>query len=142
MPAAMDGDRGGWGFEHYEAVRALIAANVQLMDAGEFERWADLYTAAGRHIRNGVASIGRQALLDFIESAYPPQVRGVHLCGPTSIGVTGEHVVTTTPYVFVGVVDAKFQIRTIGTYRDTFVDDDGVLRFAERDVTSRTPADV
>ena len=106
------------------AVRATIARYCQTCDDGRFAEFGECFArdavlaVMGREVR------GREAIVDWIAAAMPPEKRGKHVAVNTLVDVDAAGAVSaSTDYLFVARTEKGPRITTTGRYRDTFVRD-------------------
>jgi 3-phenylpropionate/cinnamic acid dioxygenase small subunit len=119
-----------------EQIRLVLARYCQLCDDGRFEEWAELYTADASFHVMGRSYEGRAAIRSFIEAGQPPERRGKHVCANPIIELdeAGGRATATTDYIFVGRTAEGLAVTSAGRYHDTFVRDEGIWRFARREI--------
>jgi len=122
-----------------EAIRALVVAYAERLDAGDLDGVADLFAnGVFRSARGGAPLVGR----DAVRSMYGPVLlyeggvpRTMHVLGnilvqPSADGDTATAQCTFT--VLQAVTDGSLGPVLAGRYHDRFERVDGVWRFAER----------
>lgn len=125
--------------EAHEAIRNLLGRYCELMDAGEFDRLAELFAQARMSDENGnvfatgseqIASMWhRQTLL------YDGSPRTRHVTANPIIEldeVAGTAEVRSTYVVFQATDDLPLQPIITGRYLDRFIRDNGDWRWDER----------
>jgi hypothetical protein len=136
-----------WQLAASEAIRHTIASYTHFADRGKFELVADLFAVDGVLDVEGVGGAranGRHAIRAFfgdvnsdVVSMAPPGRMQHHV---TSIWIDVTSPATATSSAYFTVMTGA-GVDHWGTYRDTFVPDNGRWLFAERKVRTdgRTP---
>jgi uncharacterized protein (TIGR02246 family) len=117
-----------------EAIRAVLAQYCALLDAGEFDRWAELYDddavfavpAASSEVR------GRAAIRQWMADTYHWVNTGWHITANVAIAVDGDRATVVSDTVFFVKTDDGPRVGLIGRYDDVFHKTD-VWRFARRE---------
>jgi ketosteroid isomerase-like protein len=124
-----------------EAIRALVCAYAERLDAGDFDGVADLFTrGAFRSTLNPEPRVGR----DAVRRMYDPIVvyddgtpRTRHVLGNIHVDVDEANGAATSRCTFVvmqGAPGGSLQAVLAGRYHDRFTRVDGEWAFAERTV--------
>jgi uncharacterized protein (TIGR02246 family) len=122
-----------------EAIRALVVAYAERMDAGNFDGVADLFTdGVFRSARGGTPLVGR----DAVRRQYDPVLlyegglpRTMHVLGNILVerDADGDTATAQCTFVVLGAATAGSLAPVLaGRYHDRFERVDGVWRFAER----------
>jgi uncharacterized protein (TIGR02246 family) len=122
-----------------EAVRALIGAYAESLDAGDLDGVAELFEhGTFRSARGGAPLVGR----DAVRAMYDPVIiyddgtpRTKHVLGNISVDVdaaAGVATATCTFVVFQAPPDRPLAAVLAGSYHDRFERVDGSWRYAER----------
>jgi hypothetical protein len=137
-----------WQLAASEAVRHTIASYTHFADRGKFDLVADLFAVDGVLDVEGIGgarALGRDAIREFfagvgrdvVDADLPPGRMQHHV---TSIWIDVTSPATATSSAYFTVMTGA-GVDHWGTYRDTFVPDNGRWLFAERKVRTdgRTP---
>jgi uncharacterized protein (TIGR02246 family) len=120
-----------------EDIRRLLASYSQLVDEGDYEGWAALFTVDGTFKPgSGEPALGRQAILALMtgSSHRAGGRRTKHLCFNSLIEVKGGEATAVSDYlVFARTsADEPWTARTSGRHHDRLVKVDRRWLFAER----------
>jgi 3-phenylpropionate/cinnamic acid dioxygenase small subunit len=118
-------------------IRNLLGRYCELMDAadwvavGQLFAHAELATPDGAVIAAGAASV--QAMYERGTKLYEGSPRTRHITANSIVEVSGDAAIARSSFVVFQAVDG-FALQPIvtGRYRDEFVHDTGVWRFARR----------
>jgi uncharacterized protein (TIGR02246 family) len=124
-----------------EAIRALVCAYAERLDAGDFDGVAELFThGVFRSALGGEPRVGR----DAVRTMYDPLVvyddgtpRTRHVLGNIEVDVDEDGGVATARCTFVvmqGASVGSLDAVLAGRYHDRFTRVDGEWRYAERTV--------
>jgi 3-phenylpropionate/cinnamic acid dioxygenase small subunit len=118
------------------SIRRLLALYCQLCDDGRFAEWAELFTEDATFTVMGQTHTGRAELQAFMATAQPPEARGKHCTFEPVIELSGDEGRAWTDYVFVGRVgqQGRLGVTSAGRYHDHLRCEDGVWRFAAREI--------
>lgn len=121
---------------HAEAgIRRTLARYCQLCDDGDFDAFAHLFRPDATFSVLGTDHLGQDAIKAFMTKAQPPEARGKHFLGQSTLDVDGDTATGVTDYTFVVKRDGTYAITSAGRYHDTLVrGDDGEWRFASRGI--------
>ena len=123
-----------------EAIRDLLIAYGRYFDARDFAAYSSLFTEDGVWIGSGNAEpyVGPEAIRGMVESGFPPSVYpgAFHLMTSIVVELTGQDTATAwSRWTFVIRDDAGAPVPfRAGQYEDMLVRDDGVWKFARREV--------
>jgi uncharacterized protein (TIGR02246 family) len=117
-----------------EAIRQVLAEYCLLLDAGDFDRWAELYEedaifavpAANSEVR------GRTEIRQWMSDTYHWVNTGRHMVANPIIKVDGDRATVISEAVFFLKTPDGPQVGLIGLYRDVFHKTDS-WRFERRE---------
>jgi 3-phenylpropionate/cinnamic acid dioxygenase small subunit len=121
----------------HEAIRNLLGTYCELMDAADWTAVGELFAHAELvDAREVVFAAGAEAVRRQYERGtrlYDGSPRTRHITSNTVTEIDGERAVARSSYVVFQAVDG-FPLQPIitGRYRDEFMCDDSVWRFARR----------
>lgn len=115
-----------------EHIRELIASYALLLDAGDTDACAQLFTEDGEFVVYGATRTGRGEIGAMFELAP----RGMHMTGVSRIDVTGDNATGRAQVLFVNA--ATYGMR-LALYDDELVRVDGQWRFRRRRCQFITP---
>lgn len=106
--------------EDEQAIARLVASYGPLVDAGEAERVADLWTDDGVYDVEGWFMDGRAAIEAMVRSDAHQGLIGAgscHFLGPAHVSVNGDHAVAVCPSVLFARRDGRPAVARIGANR-------------------------
>jgi uncharacterized protein (TIGR02246 family) len=115
----------------HEAIRSLLARYAQLLDDGQFEEWAGLFTPDAVFAMPTESFTGRDTIRRWIEAMKPPDGYGKHLCFNSVIALGAEEAHVITDFVLIG---PDRTVASMGRYRDDLVLSGDTWRIAVRAV--------
>ena len=119
------------------AIRRLLARFCQLIDDGEFQAAADLFSSEARFIQLGDETAGKDAIQQML--ANQPNVKTLHQV--TNVVVSNGSHDGTYHSVSDLAINAKrndtWSQTFAGRYHDTFVGSGRDMRFSQRILTER-----
>lgn len=120
------------------AIRELIAAYSQWVDAGDMVRCAELFTREGVVLVVGKERTGRAEILAWLEAtaAMSAGRAGRHFVSNTRIVVESATSLTArSDMIYVGAGPGEpWQVVAVGGYQDHFIQEDGAWRIRERKI--------
>jgi uncharacterized protein (TIGR02246 family) len=124
--------------EEKEAIRDLMSAYCFHLDNGEFDQFAQLFTADGIFESGPFGRLqGRKAIYDFIAAHVPRAGEGParkHCTMNHMIVVLGEEAHADSYIVVIREAEAGIIASLAGRYEDQLVKDDGRWRFKIRKI--------
>ena len=111
-----------------QAVVNTIVDYADLLDAGDLEATAALWTADGVLAVFGEEYVGPTAIRDFFSGA----ITGKHINGPPSIAIDGDRARARTAYAFWRSEDGS--LFSLGRYDDQLVRTRDGWRFERREI--------
>lgn len=118
------------------AIRRTIAAYCHTVDDGRFDEFAHCWAADATVTVMGQTHAGRDAIVDWITAAQPPQARGKHCTFEPHITFeSDDRARGAVDFLFVGRdADGRPAISTTGRYVDTYVRAGDGWVFASREI--------
>ena len=86
--------------EDQDQIRRTLAEYCQLLDDGQFDQWADLFTEDARLVLLGKVTTGRDAIRDYMMGVQPDGSRGLHMTANSVVDADGDSATATTDYMF------------------------------------------
>jgi ketosteroid isomerase-like protein len=118
-----------------EGIRRTLAEFCQVTDAGDFDRWVDLFTPDGSMVLLGETHTGSDALRAFIIQDQPPESRGLHITTDSIIDVDGDTAHASSNFLFIGATPSGPAIIAAGQYIDQLARHGERWLFVEREAT-------
>lgn len=122
-----------------ESIRRTLAEFCHFTDAGDFDRWVDLFAPGGSMVLLGETYTGREALRAFIEQDQPPESRGLHITTDSVVDVDGDRAHVLSNFLFIAATPSGPAIIAAGQYIDELVRSGERWLFAEREATLFAP---
>jgi 3-phenylpropionate/cinnamic acid dioxygenase small subunit len=122
-----------------DEIRRTLGRYSLLCDDGRFDQWGELFTEDARLELMGKVTLGRPAIVTYMQSIQPAESRGLHMTSGPLVEVDGASASATTNYMFVRPTADGMTIVAAGRYYDQLVRDGRRWLFAERRITMLSP---